>query len=124
MRRLFGGSSTFRAASKTTRSPISMVPPVGSSSPAMHRSDVVLPQPLGPSSVTSEPFGTSKSTPSTARTPPGNSLTSPRTLIIASSFRDWSSSRADENRSFANPEPGAHEIRQERKDGDDDQHHD
>ncbi len=47
-----------------------MVPPQGCSSPAMARNVVVLPQPDGPSSVTSSPRATLKLTPSTAMTSP------------------------------------------------------
>src|SRR5271163_3370108 len=46
----------------TTRPPTSMEPDFGRSRPAMERSVVVLPQPLGPSSVNSSPSGTSNDT--------------------------------------------------------------
>ncbi len=47
-----------------------MRPPVGNSKPAIMRSVVVLPQPLGPSSVTNSPFSTDSETLSTATTLP------------------------------------------------------
>src|SRR5215475_4016 len=52
--------------SHTTSSPITISPRSGRSSPAIRRSVVVLPQPLGPSSTTSRPVGTLRSRPSTA----------------------------------------------------------
>jgi hypothetical protein len=47
-----------------------IVPAVGSSSPAIRRRIVVLPQPDGPSSVTSVPDATLNDTPRTATTWP------------------------------------------------------
>src|SRR5215831_17041685 len=52
----------------TSRS-ISIVPSLTSSSPAMARSSVVLPQPDGPTSTVNSPSGMSRSTPRTACTP-------------------------------------------------------
>ena len=52
--------------SVTSRPAMTILPPVGASSPAIMRSVVVLPQPLGPSSVVSVPRGTRKLTSSTA----------------------------------------------------------
>ena len=49
MSRSFGGRSL------TTRSPIEMVPPVISSSPAMDRSAVDLPHPDGPTNTMNSP---------------------------------------------------------------------
>ena len=50
-----GGTNTPAATSTTVRSPITMRPPSALSSPATQRSVVVLPQPEGPSSVTTSP---------------------------------------------------------------------
>src|SRR5688500_644983 len=66
--RLFGGTAAPRLASKTTWSPILISPLLGVSNPAMQRSVVVLPHPLGPSSVNSLPEGTTKETSSIAVT--------------------------------------------------------
>src|SRR6266700_7344911 len=66
IRRLSGGTNTPCAVDVNTRSPTRTSPASGFSRPAMSRSVVVLPQPLGPSNVTSEPAGTSKSIESTA----------------------------------------------------------
>jgi len=52
------------------RSPMRIVPAVGSSSPAISRSIVVLPHPDGPSSVTSDPAAMTSETRSTAVTSP------------------------------------------------------
>src|SRR5688572_10148759 len=49
---------------------MAIVPPSGFSSPAMERMVVVLPQPEGPSRVSTEPVGTEKLISSTARTLP------------------------------------------------------
>src|SRR3954447_1525000 len=49
---------------------ISTDPPVGRASPVISRSVVVFPAPLGPSSPKTDAAGTSRSSPSTARTPP------------------------------------------------------
>src|SRR6516225_11639618 len=53
-----------------------MRPSSGVSKPASMRSNVVLPQPLGPRSAKNSPAGISSETPSTARTPP-NFFTTP-----------------------------------------------
>jgi hypothetical protein len=50
---------------------IRMLPESGASKPAISRSVVVLPQPLGPSRVRISPSRTSSDTPSTASTGPG-----------------------------------------------------
>ena len=50
----------------TSRPPIQMLPALGASSPAIMRKVVVLPQPLGPSSVVSVPGAISKLTSRTA----------------------------------------------------------
>src|SRR3954454_154083 len=49
---------------------ISTDPPVGRASPVISRSVVVLPAPFGPSNPKTDPAGTSRSSRSTARTPP------------------------------------------------------
>ena len=73
--RLCAGTSTFSVALEMSLSPTWTSPPSGVSKPAMMFKVVVLPQPLGPSRVSSLPLGTSKETPSTAVTSP-NLLTS------------------------------------------------
>ncbi len=55
--RLAGGTSVTSAPS------IRMRPPLTSSSPAMRRSSVVLPQPDGPTKTTNEPSAISRSAP-------------------------------------------------------------
>ena len=65
-----GATNTPAAGSLTTRPPIVMRPASLCSSPAIIRSVVVLPQPDGPSSVSSSPSATSSETWSTARTVP------------------------------------------------------
>src|SRR3989304_4461047 len=87
MRRRSGGTKVPLAALKTARSLIRISPVNGCSNPAMQRSVVVLPQPLGPSSVNSSPWPTSKDTPRSARTSPlapANDFSSALTLIIVS----------------------------------------
>ncbi len=61
-------SRSFAARSVTSLPPISTRPLVTASSPAAMRSVVVLPQPDGPSSVTSVPGSTANDTSSTATT--------------------------------------------------------
>src|SRR5262245_38067165 len=56
MFRWYGGSRV------TSVPPISIVPDVGRSRPAMRRSNVVLPQPLGPTKATNSPRPTSSDT--------------------------------------------------------------
>ena len=53
-------------ASSTSRPPMSIVPPSGRSSPAISRSVVVLPAPVGPSSTTNSPSAMCRSRSSTA----------------------------------------------------------
>src|SRR5919106_2999741 len=65
--RRFGGTNTPRTEEKITEPPTTISPARGRSSPAIERSVVVLPQPLGPSSVKSLPCGTSKLTSCAAR---------------------------------------------------------
>ncbi len=66
--RFSGGSE--KAGDDTTRSPIAISPSVTSSRPAMQRSVVVLPQPLGPSSTMNSPSAISRLMPFTAGTLP------------------------------------------------------
>ncbi len=49
--RFSGGTEMFLSFDQTTSSPMLISPVSGISSPTMQRSSVVLPQPLGPSSV-------------------------------------------------------------------------
>src|SRR6266446_3890767 len=60
--RRLGATKTPFVEEYTTRSPTPISPARGRSRPAIERSVVVLPQPLGPSSVNSFPSGTSKLT--------------------------------------------------------------
>src|SRR5882672_9846961 len=66
--RRLGATKTFRVDEYTTRSPTLISPARGRSRPAIERSVVVLPQPLGPSRVNSFPSGTSNVTSCAART--------------------------------------------------------
>src|SRR4051812_25493468 len=54
-----GGTNRLLAGSETVSPLIAIEPLLGASRPAMQRSVVVLPQPLGPSSVTNSPSATS-----------------------------------------------------------------
>src|SRR6476620_10194732 len=69
-----GGTRMPLAGDDTTRPAMLISPSVGCSSPATHRSVVVLPQPDGPSSTTISPAGTAKLTPSIAGRPIANCL--------------------------------------------------
>ena len=60
----------FASTSVTLRSPIQISPALGSWKPAIMRKVVVLPQPDGPSSVSSSPGATSRLTSCTAATSP------------------------------------------------------
>jgi hypothetical protein len=64
---------------------MTMRPLSGSSRPAMTRSSVDLPEPLGPSSAVSEPSGTSSDTSSRARKSP-NCFVTASTEIIRGPF--------------------------------------
>src|SRR5713226_8863243 len=66
--RRLGATKTPWVEEYTTRAPAPITTARGRSSPAIERSVVVLPQPLGPSSVNSFPSGTSKLTSCAART--------------------------------------------------------
>src|SRR3954468_18046110 len=59
----------------TSLPPTCTLPEVGSSSPAMMRSSVDLPQPDGPTRTVNSPSSTYRSMPSSARTPSAYSLT-------------------------------------------------
>src|SRR5690349_24802523 len=61
----------------TTRPPIAISPSVRSSSPAVSRSTVVLPEPEGPTSTTNSPSAISRSTLSTATQPPSKTFVTP-----------------------------------------------
>ena len=67
----------------TSRSPISIRPSVTSSSPAIIRSSVDLPQPDGPTRTRNSPLSIVRSTSSTARTPPLNSFVTCSSVICA-----------------------------------------
>src|SRR5690606_31765591 len=84
MSRSLGGTSL------TTRSPIRSVPELISSSPAIMRNSVDLPQPDGPTSTSSSPSATSKLAPATPTTPFGYTLRrlSSWTLAIGSPVPD------------------------------------
>src|SRR5258707_862541 len=90
--RWFGGTKTPLPAEYTPSPPTTISPCCGRSRPAIERSVVVLPQPLGPSSVNSLPAGTSKVTSCAALTgwPPAvaYSVQSAETLSMALRFRD------------------------------------
>ncbi len=73
------------ARSVTSRPPIEMLPSVTSSSPAIIRRSVDLPQPDGPTSTMNSPSPTVSETPSTARTPFGNSLATRSSTIFPTS---------------------------------------
>src|SRR5436190_8131482 len=73
----------------TTRPPMRISPPLSSSSPAVSRSTVVLPEPDGPTRTSSSPSAISRSTLSTATMPPGNVFVMPArvTSAISASVR-------------------------------------
>src|SRR5687767_15436434 len=96
-----------------TRSPTVISPERGRSRPAMERSVVVLPQPLGPSSVNSLPCGTSKLTSCAARIvwprSPTYSVQRPATVSTLG---------------FLDSEPAADPLRDHHQDEErDDEHH-
>src|SRR5919198_293838 len=65
--RAFGGIKRFFCDEKTRSPPIAISPARGRSRPAIERSVVVLPQPLGPRRVKNLPCGTSNATSCAAR---------------------------------------------------------
>lgn len=80
--------ATFRslaATPPTSLSPIRMTPAVGRSNPAIIRSVVLFPQPLGPTRTKNSCSFTSKSKPSTARTPRAKTLDTPSRITRAMS---------------------------------------
>src|ERR1700730_9084279 len=83
--RRFGATKTRRGTEATTRPRNVISPPSGRSRPATRRKVVVLPQPLGPSSVNTSPRRTSSAARSTAGWEPKTLLTSSsaRTVSIA-----------------------------------------
>src|ERR1700754_4285992 len=97
-RRLAG---TYTRSETTTVSARRTVPASGRSKPAMQRSVVVLPQPLGPSRVKNSPSGTSKLTWSTAlnaasEPDAGNVLDSSSTTITG--YGSWMAMTAGDDR--------------------------
>src|SRR6266513_6107256 len=68
-------SRSLGETSVTSLSPMKTAPSVTSSRPPMQRRSVVLPQPDGPTRTTNSPSSIVRSTPSTARTPFGKTLT-------------------------------------------------
>ena len=68
--RLLGGTKTPASASVTASPSMLIAPRLARSKPAMQRSVVVLPQPLGPSSEMNSPGATLNETSSTAVTAP------------------------------------------------------
>src|SRR4051812_39931754 len=84
MFRLFGGTFVRLVASKTVRSPNAIDPSSAVSRPAMQRSVVVFPQPLGPRSTRNSPGSISRSRLSIAVVGvlPPNRLDSPRMLTL------------------------------------------
>src|SRR5581483_1895298 len=70
MSRSCGGTRMPRSGSDTVLPSIETEPAAISSSPAMHLSVVLLPQPDGPRSETNSPSATSNETPSTTRLRP------------------------------------------------------
>ena len=87
------------SASNTVFPRIAIDPASGCSSPAIERSSVVLPQPLGPSRTTNSPGVTSSETPSIARacepSSRRNTFASPRTETIASRHWDGAAPRRE-----------------------------
>ena len=63
-------SRSLGARSLTRAPPIRISPSVTSSSPAIMRSSVLLPQPDGPTSTTNSPFSIARSTPCSTETMP------------------------------------------------------
>src|SRR5437868_7110551 len=108
--RAFGGTKMLRAEEKTTSPPIAISPRRGRSRPAIERSVVVLPQPLGPSSVKSLPCGTSNATSCAAR------ITWPRSPVysVQSSFT-VSKSQLPNSKAPPDPLRGEHQH-EERED--------
>src|SRR3954454_12616749 len=81
-------SRSLGAMSLTTRSAIRISPDDASSSPATIRSAVDLPEPDGPTSTVKPPSATSRSSPSTAFVPSGNTFETPSNAMLATGARD------------------------------------
>src|SRR3954451_11431746 len=76
-------SRSFGATSLTTRSPIRSSPALTASRPAAIRSDVVLPQPDGPTSTIRDPSSTLRFRSETATVPSSNTFVTPSNTISA-----------------------------------------
>src|SRR5215211_7985738 len=76
-------SRSFGATSLTTRSPIRTSPALTASRPAAIRSEVVLPQPDGPTSTMSDPSATVRSRFATATVPSSKTFVTPSNTISA-----------------------------------------
>src|SRR3989304_8275230 len=85
MPRLSGGTNILAAQFTWVRPLTATHPPPGLSRPAMQRRVVLLPHPLGPSSVNSVPLGTEKDIPFTA----ASSWSSPGNLFASASTRRY-----------------------------------
>src|SRR4051812_1514589 len=104
MSRSFGGMSL------TIRPPISTVPALGRSSPAMMLSSVDLPQPDGPTSTANSPLSMSRSMPfSTSRL--ANVFDRPRMLSAAMMTPSLDSSRGEPTHEI----PSAEQVHQQRR---------
>src|SRR5229473_3082946 len=114
--RRFGGTK-IPAADENTTFPCRLISPdFGTSRPAMERSVVVFPQPLGPSSVKSFPSGTSNETSWVART------ASPRSLGYSVHSDLTISTISDSGVRDAEP-PGGKSFQQDEAQQRRDQHH-
>ncbi|OGN85390.1 MAG: hypothetical protein A2X23_08400 [Chloroflexi bacterium GWC2_73_18] len=78
-------SRSLGARSLTTRSPMRTVPAVTSSSPAIMRRAVVLPQPLGPTSTRNSSFSMASERSLTAITSPKRLVTRSKVTVAISS---------------------------------------
>ena len=74
--------STQSPSPATVRPPIRTLPASGRSKPAIMRSSVVLPEPLGPSSATSSPRPTRRLAASTAVRAPNDRLRSTASMAL------------------------------------------
>src|SRR4051812_6264789 len=92
---------SFGATSLTTRSPIRTSPTLTCSRPATIRSDVVLPQPDGPTNTIREPSSTLRFRSATATVPSSNTLLTPSNTISATT-----SPSVDHDRSIFEPDDG------------------
>src|SRR5262249_7931401 len=96
---------------KNTRSPMAIEPLWGVSSPAMARSNVVLPLPDGPSNATTWPAGTATETPLRISLSPRRRATS---LTVSSAMQAYSKAdcdgQADANHEHINDRQGRHQV--------------